>query len=112
MLGLIIGAAVDLLINLVAAAIQQQTFANQFSTQALGGLVGLTLIGLLIGYWLGGPAQLSAPSTPQVPDLQKSDTTTITRLRALWSHIILRGKGIHLRDVFLIGSTTDIDTKD
>jgi hypothetical protein len=38
---------------------------------------------------------------------------TITRLQALWSHNDLKGKGgIHLTDVFQLGSKTTIDTKD
>ena len=48
-LGAVVGAVVDLLINLVAAGVQQHAFANQFSIQSILGLVGLASIGLLVG---------------------------------------------------------------
>ena len=47
-LGAVVGAVVDLLINLVAAGVQQHAFANQFSIQSILGLVGLASIGLLV----------------------------------------------------------------
>lgn len=93
-LGAVIGAIVDLLINLVAAGIQQHAFANQFSIQSLLVLAGLALVGLLIGYWLGKPVQVATSSSPQATDSEKPDTVTMTRLRAFWSHNKLKGRGI------------------
>lgn len=109
-LGAIVGAVVSLLINLVAAGIQQHAFTQQLSIQTIWGLVGLTLVGLLIGYWLGKPLQIPASSPPQASGPEKSDTVTITRLQALWSHNELKGKGIHIQGLFMLGSTNKIDT--
>jgi H+/Cl- antiporter ClcA len=108
--GVFVVAAVDLLINLLAAAIQQRAFADQFSKQSVWWLVAVIVGGLLVGYWLGGPVRLSAPHQPEVSGTPK--TVTITRLRALLSYAKLRGRGIHLSDIFLFGSHVDIDTRD
>ena len=51
--GLIVGAVVNLLINLLAAVIQEKGFINQLTSQPIWWLIGLILAGLLIGYWLG-----------------------------------------------------------
>jgi hypothetical protein len=61
--GLFVGAGVDLLINLLAAAIQEQAFADQFSTSAILWLVGFSVVGLLVGHWLGGEVRVSEPKT-------------------------------------------------
>jgi hypothetical protein len=114
-IGLVIGAAVDLLINLLAAALQQHAFADQFSQHSIWWLAGLAVVGLLLGYWLGAELQLpasTAPSTDPPATTGKRKTTTITRLRALLSYAKLRGRGIHLSDILLIGSRLDIDTGD
>lgn len=108
--GLVVGAAVDLAINLLADAIQQRGFLSQFSDQALWGLAGLTLVGLLVGYWLGGSLQLPASSLSQSTHPESSETVTLTRLKALLSYSKLKGKGIHLSDILLIGSRIDIET--
>jgi hypothetical protein len=107
-LGLIVGAIVNLLINLIADGIQQRTFANQFNDQAIWGLIGLALLGLLVGYWIGGSVQLSIQPQPMSND--KPDIVTLTRFRALLSYGKLKGKGIHLSDILLIGSRIDIET--
>jgi hypothetical protein len=108
--GLIIGAVVDLAINLLASAIQQREFLNHFSDQALWGLAGLALVGLLVGYWMGSPLQLSKPSSSASASPESPETVTLTRFRALLSYGRLKGKGIHLRDILLIGSRMDIET--
>lgn len=109
-LGAIVGAVVDLLINLVAAGVQQHAFANQFTIQSIFGLVGLALIGLLVGLWLGKPLQVPVSSFSQPNFTEKPETVTITRLKALWSHNELKGKGIHINGLFMLGSTNKIDT--
>jgi hypothetical protein len=110
--GLFIGAIVDVLVNLLAAGIQQQAFLGQFSMQALWILAGLAVLGLLIGYWLAGKVEVSAPSSAlgaTTPVNNKTNTRTITRLIALLSYSKLKGKGIHLSDIFLFGSRIDIE---
>jgi len=108
--GAIFGAAVDLVINLLAAGIQQHAFSSQFSDQALWGLGGLALLGILIGSWLGAKLQLPVSAPSPTGTSEKPDTITITRLRALLSYSKLKGKGIHLSDIVLVGSRVDIDT--
>ena len=108
--GLIIGAIVDVAINLLAAGIQQRAFSDQFSSQALWGLAGLAVAGLLVGYWLAGPVHVPSSSHSQSASSEKPETVTITRLRALLSYSKLKGKGIHLSDILLVGSRIDIET--
>jgi hypothetical protein len=110
--GLFVGAAVDLGINLLAAALREQAFADHFSQGSLWGLLVLTVAGLLVGYWLGGPVQVPAPASRPAAPPDTSGSVTITRLRALLSYARLRGKGIHLSDILLIGSRIEIDTED
>lgn len=112
MLGAIVMAVVGILLNLIAVAVQKNTFADQFSVQTIWELVGLALIGLLIAYWLGKPIQVPTHTSSQVTNGDSADTLSITRLQAFWSRNKLKGKGIHLRNLFQIGGTLDIDTKD
>lgn len=114
LIGLIVGAAVDLLINLLAGAIQQRAFGDQFSSQSVLWLAGLAVAGLLIGYWLGGAVAVPAAAAPaQTPASPAADKPVeITRLKALLSYGKLRGQGIRLSDILLIGSRLDIDTRD
>src|SRR5262245_6039506 len=115
--GALVGAATNIIYNLIAAAIQKQAFNDQFSKQSLWWLIGLAVVGLLTGYWLGGKTTLKMPlpkgtqltsSTP----IKGKETVTITRLKALLTRGKLRGKGIHISDSDLKGSWIDIDTKD
>jgi hypothetical protein len=112
--GLLVGAAVDVLINLLAAALQQQTFGDRFSQGAIWWLAGLAALGLLAGYWLAGsvPVPISAPVPQQPASGGVVHTVSITRLRALLSYAKLRGRGINLGDILLVGSRIDIDTRD
>ncbi len=121
--GLLASAGVGIIINLLSAGLQQRTFPAQFSDQSLWILAGLAILGLLIGYWLGEKLQLQSPSaqttTPSASsspsssapiDTLKPEVVTISRLRALLSYSKLKGKGIHLSDILLIGSRIDIET--
>lgn len=108
--GLFVGAVVDITISLLTTGIQQRAFPQQFSNQALWGLAGLAVLGLLVGYWLGAQLQLPVPSPSQPAPSEKPDIITLTRLRALLSYSKLKGKGIHLSDILLIGSRIDIET--
>lgn len=120
--GLLVVAIVDLIINLLAAAIQEIPFANQFSQQSIWLLAGLALIGSLIAYWLGGKVTVSnttsssdnATPTENIDSATSSEpgTVTITRLKYFLSYIKIRGKDIHIKDSVAFGSRIDIDTKD
>jgi hypothetical protein len=112
--GMLIMAIVDLVVNLLAAAIQQRAFADQFNNCSISWLIGLAVVGLLLGYWLGADVKLPGESLPaaQTSDSHDRKTITMTRLHALLSYARLRGKGIHLSDILLIGSRIDIDTSD
>ncbi len=107
--GLFVGAAIDLTINLISAGIQNRFIHDQFSNEAMLGLAALSILGLLVGYWLGYPLKLPRSPTPPSGNSEKSETVTITRLRALLSYGKLKGKGIHLSDVLLFVSRIDID---
>lgn len=110
--GLLVSGFIGILINLLSAAVQQRAFADQFNGQSIWLLAGLTLVGTLIGAWLGGKVNvpsIAAPSANQPSSSSKHDTITVTRLRALLSYGRLRGKGIYLSDIILFGSRIDID---
>ena len=110
-IGMIVGAIVDLLVNLLAAAIQQRAFLGQFSASSLVWLVILAVAGLLLGYWLGGPVLVPASAPAQTAPSKTTTGVHITRFRALLSYGQLRGKGITLSDILLVGSRLDIDTR-
>lgn len=114
LIGLFVGASVDLVINLLAGALQQRAFGDQFSSQSVLWLVGLAVAGLLIGYWLGGAVAVPASAAPaHAPTSPAADKPVeITRLKALLSYGKLRGQGIRLSDILLVGSRLDIDTRD
>jgi hypothetical protein len=114
--GAFILVIVDLLVNLLAAAIQQQTFGDRFSAQSTAWLAGLVVTGVVLGYWLGGKVELPAPAASQAPPQPSSspkspETISITRLRALLSYSELKGRGVHLSDILLIGSVLKIDSE-
>ena len=116
--GLFIGAAVSVLLNLLSAGIQQRALADQYSQGMLIWIAGLAVFGLLVGYWLGGPVTVPAtPASQAAPTTQPGlavtpSTVTLTRLRALFSYANLRGRGIRLSDILIVGSRIDIDTRD
>jgi len=106
---------VDLLVNLLAAAIQQQAFGNGFTTRSTAWLAGLAIAGALLGYWLSGKITVPASNASSKPShmttsSQSAKTISITRLRALLSYSKLKGRGVHLSDILLIGSVLKIDS--
>lgn len=113
LLGLLVGAVVNLVISLLSAAIQKQAFSDQFSKNSILFLIAMALAGLLVGYWLSGEVQIPTTDTIRQghPDSNRK-TTTITRLQAIFSYVKIRGgdKGIRLKDIFTFGSKIDIDT--
>lgn len=52
LLGLFVGAFVNVLLNLIAAAIQQRAIGEKFNDQAIWWIAIFSFFGLLIGYWL------------------------------------------------------------
>jgi len=111
--GLLISGIVGLLINLLSSAIQQQTFHDQFNTFTIWLLVGFICLGTLIGAWLGGKVAIpptGSLSASQTASPAQIEMISVTRLRALLSYGKLRGKGIHLKDIILIGSRIDIES--
>lgn len=51
-LGLFVGAIVNVIFNLIAAAIQQRTIGEKFNDQMILWMIAFAVFGLLIGYWL------------------------------------------------------------
>src|SRR5438067_8389886 len=113
--GLLVGAVVNIAINLLSSAIQEHTF-NFLSNQTIWGFIIFIILGLLTGYWLGAQLQVPASTASKLPPSSQPastpsnttipsqpDTVTITRLRALLPYGKLKGKGIHLSDILLIG---------
>ena len=117
-IGALIGAATDVTIAILAVAVQQRTFGDQFTGRGLLLLIGLVIVGVVLGIWLGGevrvrPTALQAqPRKVQSKAKLATTPVTITRLRALLSYGKLRGQGITLSDILLIGSTLDIDSRE
>lgn len=112
LVGALVLVGVDLVVNLLAAAIQQQAFGNQFSGSSVWWLAGLALAGLLVGYWLGGKISVPAPQTDPPAAEASPKTVSVTRLKALFSYTTLRGRGVRLSDILLVGSRLEIDSRD
>ena len=53
LIGAIIGATIDLAINLLAAIVQARTPADQFRQLPVGWMIGFIIVGLLAGLWHG-----------------------------------------------------------
>lgn len=115
--GLFLMAGVSLAINLLSAAVQQIAFAAGFGTAAIISLVVFSIVGTLGGYWLGKELELPLAAASPLPAgtqpavVSQPRALKITRLRALLSYAKLRGMGIDLNDILLIGSRLDIDTR-
>jgi len=112
--GAVLVIFVDLGVNLLAGAIQSRSFSEQFDLQSIWLLAVLIGAGLFLGWFFGGGVELPVAKQPAAPG-QPATTEpprTITRLRALLSYTKLRGQGISLSNILLIGSKLDIDTRD
>jgi uncharacterized membrane protein YeaQ/YmgE (transglycosylase-associated protein family) len=114
-IGAAVGALVDLAINLLAAVIQARTPEEQFRQWPVAGLIGFIVVGLLIGLWLGKELVLQ-PQQPQErvtagPGAPRPQPIKIRRLRAFLSYGRLRGQGIELKDILLVASVLDVDSR-
>jgi hypothetical protein len=127
--GVFTGLVVNIVANLLSAAIQQQVFSDKFNRLSTWWLVGCLVVGALIGWWLGEKIQLKPqpgaqtqtttgsptsqqPTFPQQTNQGTTDKVTMTRLNALLSYGELKGKGINLSDILIIGSVIKVDTRD
>ena len=115
LVGAFVAVAIDLAVNLLAALLLARTPAEQLANLSVWWLVGVIGAGLLAGWWLGRKVVLHPASRAAVPaDTQTRGTYTegvrMTRLTALLAYGKLRGQGIDLQDILLIGSRLDIDT--
>jgi hypothetical protein len=114
-IGALLGAMIDLAVNLLAAAIQQRPLGTQVLQHGVGWLIGLIVGGLVLGLWLGARVHLqpnnSRATSQASPQHSVAQPITMTRLRALLSYGRLRGQGIALTDIMLCGSVLDIDTR-
>lgn len=108
----VIKIASELCVDLLAGAVGQEIFKNQFDTGSIVALALLSLVGFLLGSWLGAEVELKAVPNDSSQEATNAGTTTVTRLRALRSYARLRGSGIHLSDVLMVGSQLDIETED
>ena len=104
----------DLCVNLLAAAIQSRSFAEQFDSQSIWLIVWLIVAGLFLGWFFGGGVELPAQTRPAAPGHPATvePPRTITRLAALLSYATLRGQGISLSHILLIGSKLIINTRE
>ena len=93
--GLIFSVFVGLLINI-------------FIAMSIWWWVGLAVLGLLLGYWLGAPKLVSSSPTTH-PSLPVPTKISVTRFRALFSYMKIKGGGIHLINILSIASRIDID---
>jgi len=93
--------------NLTAAVIQARTPPTDFAQWPLGWLLVLAVIGAMLGAYFGTKVELR----PRTDSSQIAQPVKITRLQALLSYGRLRGQGIELRDILLVASVLDIDTR-
>jgi hypothetical protein len=114
LIGAVAFLVVDLTLNLLAAAIQARSFADQFTDRSIWILIVILVGGFVVGFWLSGmvtlPAQAVAAPLPAQPSSARG--VAISRFRAILSYGKLRGKGIKLSDILLVGAVLDIDTRD
>ena len=93
---------------------KQKVFLDQFNNQSIWWLIGCLVLGLLVGLWLSVKValnpQASSSSVSTSPLQRQPERVKMTRLMALLSYGKLRGQGIQLKDILLIGSRIDIDT--
>ncbi len=109
--GAIFGAAVDLAINLLAAAIQTRTPEEQFRQLPVSWLIGFIVIGLLAGLWLGKELILQPQPEATAAKPAATEPIKIRRLHAFLSYGRLRGQGIELKDIVLVASVLDVDSR-
>ncbi len=96
---------VDVLINVLAAWVQQRTFPNQqFSAQGITILVVAIIVGLVIVERVGGVSQTGRPSP-----VDPATTLTVTGVRSKDSKLKVSGRGIHVADSKFNKTEADFD---
>lgn len=108
-LGVLLGLAVSVAGNLIAAAVQQRAFPAGFSDAALLWLVGGAVVGGLAGYWLS--ARTARPTDSKgAPEDYPPSGATVSGLKSQFSSTEVTGQGAHVRNSCLFGSRLKIDT--
>jgi hypothetical protein len=80
-IGVLIGALVNILLNLIAAAIQQRAIGEQFTDRALWWLIGFSVAGLVLGYFISTRIESTqtSPREEPKPDSDNFSKTTGTK---------------------------------
>jgi hypothetical protein len=107
-LGGLVGACVQVLLAFLSADLAEASLLDQLVSDRFWYLIGAIVAGIFVGAWLGGAVPVSSDEGSGQPTADR--TTTMTRLRAIFSYIKTRGKGIHMSDIFTLGSKVDIET--
>jgi hypothetical protein len=74
--GLLIGAVLNVLFNLIAAGIQQRAFRDQFSNQSIWLMIGFAVAGLLVGYWVSLNVETTSHSSDSRAGIEAKDLTS------------------------------------
>ncbi len=74
--GLLVGAVVNVLFNLIAAGMQQRAFGDQFSSQSIWWMLGFAVVGLLLGYWLSLKVESTSNSIDSRAGIDAKDLTS------------------------------------
>jgi len=105
-LGLFVGAFINVLFNLIAAAIQQRTIGEKFNNQTIWWMAIFATLGLLVGYWLSLKSESSNEAKHQGGIRGRRMKSNKGRFRAKES----TGQGIDVEDVEAEGDVDLIGT--
>ncbi|ALB40450.1 MULTISPECIES: hypothetical protein [Nostocales] len=105
-LGLFVGAFINVIFNLIAAAIQQRTIGEKFNNQTIWWMAIFATLGLLVGYWLSLKSESSNKAKHQGGIRGRRMKSKKGRFRAEES----TGQGIDLEDVEAEGDVDLIGT--
>jgi hypothetical protein len=108
LLGAIIGFALGVLGNLIAAWVLNDVWDNKITFPRLALLVALTVMGLILAALVDRVQQTSHRGSMVATT---NDASWFSALALFWSRIRSRGRGIRVKDVFALGSEIDVDTR-